>query len=189
MHALPPTIYNGAVLIVANFNVPCPFSIGAQFRPFTTLKYGGAYYKYDPRIKLLDNTVESPIRLESTSVTGDQRSCPIIAPTAPKTFLNEDTCVIAHGCYPDQYSDTAFELNVESIRQFYLTGTNYVYASRESTGNPPPFSCAETVLSARGHCWVASSACSRGCRLLSPPPHPLLSGGTPNPSPCDLSLR
>ena len=24
--------------------------------------------------------------------------------------------------------------------------------------------------SARGHCWVASSACSRGCRLLPPPP-------------------
>lgn len=83
---------------------------------------------YDPRIKLLDNTLASPINLESTSVSGDQWTCPIIAPTAPKTFLNEDTCVIAHGCYPDQYSDTEFELNAENIRQFYRAGNNFVYA-------------------------------------------------------------
>lgn len=32
VHEMPPTLYNGGVLIVSKFNVPCPFSIGAQFR-------------------------------------------------------------------------------------------------------------------------------------------------------------
>ena len=44
-YPLPPTIYNAAVLVVSRFNVPCPFSLGAQTRPSTTIKKDGRYYR------------------------------------------------------------------------------------------------------------------------------------------------
>ena len=46
LHALPPTIYNGGVLVVSELRVACPFSLGAQVRAATTLRLSGVDYRY-----------------------------------------------------------------------------------------------------------------------------------------------
>jgi hypothetical protein len=136
-HALPPTVYNEGVLLVSQLNVACPFSVGARVRFSTTITFNGAYYRHDPRIVLLQNTIESPSNPGSTVDDGRMRTCPIRSTDAtrqrsdigaPKTFLNEDTCIIGRGCSPDEYADTSFELNEYTLRQFFQSGNNFVYA-------------------------------------------------------------
>jgi cullin-associated NEDD8-dissociated protein 1 len=128
LQMLAENIYNTGVLILGDLNVDCPFSIGAQLQPATTVKYEGEYYRYDPRIVLLDNTLESPADPSSISLDGQTRSCPLREMSAPKTFLNEDTCVVSRGCQPDAYTSNQFELNSTTLRQFFLQGNNFVYA-------------------------------------------------------------
>eukprot|EP01047_Picozoa_sp_COSAG01_P010083 COSAG01_NODE_423_length_17260_cov_203.736962_17_plen_589_part_00 len=154
LHRLPRTIYNTGALLLTELVVRCPFSQGAQLRPATTIKYRDEYYRYDPRVALLTNTLESPANLSSTSLTGHMRTCPLIGPTAPKSFLNEHTCVVSHGCMADDYTGRSFQLNSTTLRQFFLQGNNYVYAIDAlplGTSNADP--CKDKVR------WRALGAC------------------------------
>jgi uncharacterized protein (DUF1800 family) len=138
--ALPPTLYNEGVLLLARLEVGCPFSLGAQLRAATTVLFDGVYHRYDPRLALLGNALESPAAPSSTALSGQMRSCPLIEMTAPKTWLNERSCVVARGCEPDAYAGDDFELNATTIRQFFLEGNNFVYAidSLPLQGNEDP---------------------------------------------------
>ena len=126
LQELEPTTYNTGQMLVSQLNVDCPFGYWAQFQPATTLKIDGQYYRYDPRAVLLENSLENPAEPSSIS-SGSMRSCPTLEISAPKTFLNEDTCVISHGCGPDQYTGE-FQLNSTTLRAFFIEGNNLVYA-------------------------------------------------------------
>ena len=79
---------------------------------------------------LLDNDVDSPLQ-SSTAANDDQapmRTCPLLGVGAPKSALNEHSCVISHGCTPYTYSDDGFELNSTTLRAFFRSGNNFVYA-------------------------------------------------------------
>ena len=93
------------------------------------MEYNGAYYRYDPRLVLLDNDVDSG--MQSFPPASDDRvpmrTCPLISMSAPKTAFNEHTCVVSHGCTPYAYSDDKFELNSTTLRAFFLSGNNFVY--------------------------------------------------------------
>jgi uncharacterized protein (DUF1501 family)/uncharacterized protein (DUF1800 family) len=129
VQALPTTIYNAGVLILSHWNIACPFSRpGAQVHSATTISYMGEYYRYDPRAALMENTLQRPANMSSTTLSGQPRTCPMIQASAPKTFLNEHTCVISNGCEPDEFTDTSFELNATTLRKFFTAGKNYVYA-------------------------------------------------------------
>jgi hypothetical protein len=104
VHTLSSTPYNDHVLLVERLLVPCPFSYGAQVRPATTLVHNGRFYRYDARIATVDNTIEAPASASSFTLGVHGRTCPLIAMSAPKTFLNEQTCVVTHGCSPDDFS-------------------------------------------------------------------------------------
>ena len=84
-------------------HVPFPFSYGAQVRASTTIVHNGVYYRYDPRLVIFNNTVDAPANLSSLSGNVHGRNCPLLLPSAPKTMLNEHSCVITHGCSPDEY--------------------------------------------------------------------------------------
>ena len=118
LHALPTTRFNTGVLVLS-INVACPFSLGAQVRPSTAIKHAGEYFVYDPRVLLLDNTVDQPAHLSSLSTNGHMRSCPLLDVSAPKTALNEHSCVVSHGCKPDVFTNTTFELNEITLRFFF----------------------------------------------------------------------
>ena len=82
----------------------------------------GLYYKHDPALELLENTLESPatVPVYSTRDTG--------CPTVPKTFLNKDHCVQRPSCAPLSFSPTATVLlDDDNLRQWYLLSGRYVY--------------------------------------------------------------
>ena len=54
------------------------------------VRYDGEYYRFDPRVKLIENTVENP----SQSQEENAHTCPAVV----KTFLNEQGCVRAPSC-------------------------------------------------------------------------------------------
>ena len=100
----PANLYNeDAFLVVAHLHVRCPLSYGGQVRASTTLLHEGLHYRYDPRLALFDNTLEAPANFTSFSAGAHGRTCPLRLPTAPKTALNEHTCVITHGCTQDTF--------------------------------------------------------------------------------------
>lgn len=80
----------------------------------------GNYYVEDRRVLFLDLT--SPETVSGSDLSS--RTCP----TAPKTFLNEDSCVIRNDCSPPVYSSgESFVLNAQNVRKFYEVGGQYIY--------------------------------------------------------------
>ena len=142
---LPTTIYNDGVILLSALHVPCPFSLGAQVRSSTTFGYGGQYYRYDPRLVMVNNIVESPADESIVPLNSVAAPSALMCSSAPKTFLNEAACVVTHGCDSDnkragirQYSGTPFQLNHTVLRAMYLAGNSIVYAidNLPVDGNP-----------------------------------------------------
>ena len=90
----------------------------------------GSHVIFDARLILLDNTAESPaldgggeVSLETNEIT--------LCSSAPRTFLNEDTCVLStdpSACAIDKSVEALIPLNEENILQLHdLTG-RYTYA-------------------------------------------------------------
>jgi len=108
------------VLLLTALHAPCGMSDGKQAgRPL--MVHGGTYYQHDPRLRVLENTVDRP---SNTSSAGRQISCP----TAPKTFLNAATCARAPTCAPQMYSSASLVLNHSSLSVFHRVSGKYVYA-------------------------------------------------------------
>ena len=84
------------------------------------------YYKFDSRMKLVENTVESPARVKSYA-HGNNGVCPL----TPKTFTNDGTCIQRRNdvCTPLVFSaGTIIKLDRNTLRKFYTVSQRYVYA-------------------------------------------------------------
>ena len=79
----------------------------------------GVYYRHDAqlRLSLLENTLASPAVASSSGV----------CPSVPKTLFNAETCVRAPTCSLRAYSSAEFELDMESLSQFYALSDKPVY--------------------------------------------------------------
>ena len=87
--------------------------------------YGDAYWRHDPRLQLLANTLEQPY---NGSVSG------AVLPNVAKTFLNEHTCVpLEQKGSIASYTSATFQLNQTMIRHFYDLDDRLVYVV---DGNP-----------------------------------------------------
>lgn len=93
------------------------------------VNYADEIYRYDPRIKFLHNTVDTPTQ----SQFDNARTCPAVI----KTFLNEDGCVAAPSCAPLTFNSVSMELNEENIRYWYVDDRIYVYEIRDLTLEKP----------------------------------------------------
>ena len=104
----------------------------------TILNHAGEYYKHDPRVQMLENSMESP----STSLPAQMKD-PFFSPrvnhhgwdlhrgtcpTAPKTFLNKHTCVRRPECTTMKYSDAWFTLDEEHLQMFWQTSEKLVFS-------------------------------------------------------------
>ena len=114
------------VLVLDALRTACSLSEVEQEDPSTTLRLGSGdatvFYRHDPRIQTLENTLSSPASASATSLYG--QSCP----TAPKSFVNQASCQLVSACAPLVYSSAPFTLNAENLRKFYTAGGMYVYA-------------------------------------------------------------
>jgi hypothetical protein len=91
----------------------------------TFMSLDGQYYKHDARLALVENTLEQP-------ATGPLLSDPIMSdtcPSAPKSFLNKDTCRRRTECTETVYSDATITLDDEGIQRFFSAAGKYVFAT------------------------------------------------------------
>ncbi|KAH8057975.1 hypothetical protein JL722_6519 [Aureococcus anophagefferens] len=99
----------------------CPLALVGEDAPDAVFALDdGVYYLYDPRVKLNDNSVDAPV------AGGDAGT---MCGTAPKTFLNERSCVAAAAaCSTLGYASALFPLDDDHLRAFYELSGRYVYA-------------------------------------------------------------
>ena len=103
---------------------------------FSSLRHGflrtpdGAYHRHDPRMALLDNTLEAPANASAFSGEGGA-SPPLQLPRVAKTFLNRHTCrPVALGTDGTgiAYGGALFTLNSSTLRSMYASAGSYVHA-------------------------------------------------------------
>ena len=85
------------------------------------------YYRYDPRLKRLKNTVESPYVPESITKKKsyvNSASCP----SAEVNFLNRAQCRKSTSCGPDKFTSARFELNESTLKLWYEKSGKFLYA-------------------------------------------------------------
>ena len=133
----PATEWNDGVLLLKELHGACPLSIAESHKPSTTLKHGGLLYRYDPRLVILDNTVDAPASISARPVgAGFGEPTSTICPSAPKTFLNEHTCVMTQGCLPYSYSAKTVVLNPATLRAMFAAGHSIIFAVDHLPLNP-----------------------------------------------------
>ena len=88
------------------------------------LRKGAAdYYRLDPRLKLLQNTLTVPANVKSAATSGSQE-CPSVNPN----FINSASCVKrVSGCSPLLFTATPMRLNETTMRRWYTNSQRYVY--------------------------------------------------------------
>ena len=80
------------------------------------------YYRWDPRLRLLENTLEKPAQIPADT----QASCPNV----PRTFLNRDSCQRrdAGTCAPVVFQrGTMITLDEATVKAFYSEGNKHVH--------------------------------------------------------------
>ena len=111
------------------------FKAGSSFVGFSTSKTDRTiqFYKHDPRLRLLDNTLDSPADISAARDAGvfglstAQAKCPLVIPN----FLNEGKCVrhIEGTCSPLEFiTDKRVKLDRTSLRLWYTTSHKHVLA-------------------------------------------------------------
>ena len=80
------------------------------------MTYRGQYYRHDPRVRLLRNTLKAPA---NDSVASASSKCPTVA----RNFINGPTCKRQHACSPVSFGSSIFQLNATVLRQFFTTET------------------------------------------------------------------
>eukprot|EP01125_Pyxidicula_operculata_P014512 TRINITY_DN483_c0_g1_i1.p1 TRINITY_DN483_c0_g1~~TRINITY_DN483_c0_g1_i1.p1 ORF type:complete len:1976 (+),score=486.97 TRINITY_DN483_c0_g1_i1:20-5947(+) len=102
------------VTILSKLSVSCSLGIHDAF-----MQYDGSYYRYDPRLKLLTNSLESPA---DAPAQGD-----IKCPAVTKNFVNNNTCIRRASCAPLTFSTANVVLNDTTIRSWFVDNSRVVY--------------------------------------------------------------
>ena len=104
----------------------------------TILNHAGEYYKHNPRVQMLENSLESPStslppqtkdpffspRFRGSDLEYHRGTCP----AAAKTFLNKHTCTRRPECTTMKYSDAWFTLDEEHLQMFWQTSEKLVFS-------------------------------------------------------------
>jgi uncharacterized protein (DUF1501 family)/uncharacterized protein (DUF1800 family) len=109
--ALP---WNPDVLIMTASPAGC-----SLLAPHAWVNVSGDVYRYDPRLKLLTNSLDTPANVSSEGS--------LVCPTVVPTFLNERTCIKSSSCAPLTFTNALMTLNVTNLRSWYTTSNRYVY--------------------------------------------------------------
>lgn len=123
---------NEGVKLLSALHVPCPFSSGAELRSSTTIVYEGVHYRYDPRLVMLENSLDKPTDYSSLNV-GDHA---LMCGSVTKTFLNEHTCkIVPTTCSFVEpragikvHTAAKFQLNDTTLRMMFIESHNFAYA-------------------------------------------------------------
>jgi hypothetical protein len=82
------------------------------------ISVGGTLYRHDPRVRLLENTVEAPAATIAASGT-----CPAVS----RTFVNAGGCVRRPSCAPLTFTSASLILDEGTLRRWYTKSQRFVY--------------------------------------------------------------
>ena len=85
------------------------------------------YYRYDPRLKRLKNTIESPFVPELSKNKKsyvNTASCPSVG----ANFLNHAHCKKSTSCGPETFTSALFQLNHSTLKRWYEKSGKFLYA-------------------------------------------------------------
>lgn len=143
---------------------------------FASIRSTGESFLLDRRIRLANNA------LPLTSASGEPPSTPRDLSSyqrcvsAPKSFLNVDSCIIGRSvCAVRSYKSAEFQLNAEILRLFYLKEAVHLYAVTGLRFETAVSPCAGGISR-----WV------RRDPGYVPPAAP--AGSPPNPRPCTIAV-
>ena len=113
---MTPIQGRAGVVILSALMVACQNRIvaGEAF-----LRFNNSYFRYDPRIQLLQNSRSSPA---DVNVSGAVQ-CPATA----KTFVNAATCVRRSSCNPPVFGGASVPLTNATLNAWFTKSLRYVY--------------------------------------------------------------
>ena len=89
------------------------------------------YYRFDPRMSLVDNSLDSP----GGAVVDATGECPVVA----KTFLNAATCRLKPECTPADFSGVNITLDDDTVKRFYRRARRHVHHVTGLRVDAPPY--------------------------------------------------
>lgn len=113
---LTPHATRPEVVFVSGPDGPCNASI---LSTFTFMNSGTAFYRHDPRAKIITNSLESP----AVTGNGGGGTCP----AAARTFLNQASCIRSTSCAEPTFGNAQVTLNDAMLRAWYELSGMYVY--------------------------------------------------------------
>lgn len=80
--------------------------------------YNDGYYRYDPRLKLLENSLENPVNVDAQNDI-----CPVVV----RNFINAPQCVRRATCAPLTFSAAPVKLDDSTLRAWFTESNRAVY--------------------------------------------------------------
>jgi uncharacterized protein (DUF1501 family)/uncharacterized protein (DUF1800 family) len=90
------------------------------------MKLGNIYYRFDPRMRLVENTLESPFNMSKFN-TGQGADNKFVCPSVAKTFLNKRSCKRVASCSPTAFTSAAVALNESNIVHWYSKSGKHLH--------------------------------------------------------------
>ena len=143
-----PTVKDPDTFIMESPRKDCQkqlFKAGSSFVGLATSKSDGKiqFFKHDPRLRLLENTLKSPANISAPRDAGlfghdeAQIQCPLVKPS----FLNQGKCVrhTEGTCSPLEFvSEKIIKLDSTSLKLWYSTSQRLVFAVDGLTATSSP---------------------------------------------------
>jgi hypothetical protein len=135
------------VLTRLDASVACDETSPVQQVGNNFLRVGSTYYKHDPRLQMLTNTLKHPANVSAMAGA----SCP----TVPRSFLNEASCSRRTStCTPLEFSSTMVPLNEIMLRQWYALSQRHVlYMDGLTLGSP--YDVSPCYVDAKGKAYIS----------------------------------
>ena len=126
--SVPGTVKNEEFLLPDGINNPMCKTIPLGEFPVYLDFTDGTYLSFDPRLTLLNNTIEEP----TPEGGGRNHLFGARCSNAPRTFLNADSCVLSNitsVCSNEvDFSDVEIELSQDNLYDLFDLTSRYVYA-------------------------------------------------------------
>ena len=84
------------------------------------------FYRFDPRVKRMENTVEAP-HVPDVSVSIYSRDNQAMCPSATRNFINTAGCKRGSSCAPMVFSDQPITLDAATIKKWYSLSSKHVH--------------------------------------------------------------
>ena len=102
------------------------------YNPTVFIRLGDKYYRHEPRVELVENTVDSPYIEQRITHQTDRSFIPALTPTfcpaARPAFTNARGCVRQNSCSQPEWTDGTVLLDDDLLRLLFTNGQKYVYA-------------------------------------------------------------